>query len=361
MTSTPPAPQATAAMEAGGAYNRSSTVQAAGLAPAVPWLTEAARRVPLAPQDVPLIVADYGSSQGRNSLRPLGAAIGVLRERTGADRSISVVHTDLPGNDFSALFHVVAGDPDSYVRGDSRILTYAIGRSFYESLFPSGSVTLGWSSWAVQWMSRVPAAVPDHIHHSRSGVASVRAAYARQGAEDWQTFLALRGRELRPGGRLVILLMALAEDGDFGFGPVMDHLQEAIKEFVAEGFVAPAEHARMAIPTVGRSRSDLFAPFAASGRFAGLEVVELDVFQGADPIWDAYEASRDVEALAQSWAAFTRAFALPTFTAALDAGSAACRAAAFGDRLEADLVKRFAAAPVRMPITLGRVHLVKAG
>jgi len=348
-------------MEGRGAYNRSSSVQAAGLAPAVPWLTEAARLVPLGAPDVPLIVADYGSSQGRNSLAPLGAAIGVLRERAGADRPIAVVHTDLPGNDFSALFQTVATDPGSYLRGDANIFAYAIGRSFYESLIPPGSVTLGWSSWAVQWMSRVPAAVPDHIHHSRSAVASVRAAYARQGAEDWQTFLALRGRELRPGGRLVILLMALGEDGDFGFGPVMDHLQAALTDFVAEGFVARAEHARMAIPTVGRSRDDLLAPFAASARFAGLEMVQLDIFQGPDPIWDAYEANRDAEALAVSWAAFTRAFAAPTFVATFDGASAVGRAAVFGDRLEAELVKRFTAAPVRMPITLGRVHLVKAG
>ena len=61
------------------------------------------------------------------------------------------------------------------------------------------------------------------------------------------------------------------------------------------------------------------------------------------------------------WAAFTRAFALPTFAAALDMTSVEGRAATFGDRLEAELVERFAAAPVRMPITLGRVHLVKAG
>jgi len=353
--------QPTAAMEAGGAYNRSSTVQAAGLAPAVPWLLAAAEMVPLGPPDVPLIVADYGSSQGRNSLAPLAAAIGVLRERAGADRPISVVHTDLPDNDFSALFQTVAADPGSYLRGDSNIFTYAIGRSFYESLFPSGSVTLGWSSWAVQWMSRVPAPVPDHIHYSRSAVASVRAAYARQGAEDWQTFLALRGRELRPGGRLVVLLMALGEDGDFGFGPVMDHLEATLTELVADGFVTPAEHARMVIPTVGRSRSDLLAPFAASGRFAGLEVVQLDIFRGADPIWDAYETSRDVTAFALSWGAFTRAFALPTFAAALDRSSTIERGGTFGQRLETELVKRFAAAPVRMPITLGRVHLVKAG
>jgi hypothetical protein len=359
MTNTPPAPQA-AAMEGAGAYNRSSSVQAAGLAPAVPWFIEAARLVPLGVPEAPLIVADYGSSQGRNSLTPLGAAIGVLRERAGADRPISVVHTDLPGNDFSALFQVVAADPDSYLRGDANIFPYAIGRSFYESLFPPDSVTLGWSSWAVQWMSRVPDEVPDHIHYSRSAVASVRVAYARQGAEDWQTFLALRGRELRPGGRLVILLMALAEDGDFGFGPVMDHLQDALTQFVAEGFLTPAEHARMVIPTVGRSRAALLAPFAARGRFAGLEVVQLDTFAGADPVWDAYEASGDVKALALSWAAFVRAFAAPTFTAALDSTSDG-RAAAFGDRLEAELVNRFAAAPVRMLSTLARVHLVKAG
>ena len=105
----------------------------------------------------------------------------------------------------------------------------------------------------------------------------------------------------------------------------------------------------------------MLAPFTASGHFAGLEVVELDVFQGADPIWDTYEATRDVNALATSWAAFTRAFAFPTFAAALDKASSDRRAAAFGDRLEAELIKRFAAAPLRMPITLGRVHLVKAG
>ena len=115
----------------------------------------------------------------------------------------------------------------------------------------------------------------------------------------------------------------------------------------------------MALPGVGRSRTDLLAPFAATGRFAGLEVAQLDTFAGADPIWDAFEASGDVNALAQSRAAFTRAFAAPTLAAALDRTSDD-RAAAFGNRLEAELVERFAAAPVRMLHTLGRVHLVKA-
>src|SRR5262249_16668195 len=317
--------------------------------------------VPLGPPEAPLIVADYGSSQGRNSLGPLGAAIGVLRERSGADRPICVVHTDLPGNDFSALFQIIANDPESYLQGDASIFPFAIGRSFYGSLFPPGSVTLGWSSWAVHWMRRAPAEVPDHIHHSRSAVVSVRLAYARQGAQDWQTFLALRGREFRPGGRLVILLIGLEEEGDFGWRPAWDPLQSTLTEFVAEGVIAPAEHARMTIPTVGRSRSNLLAPFASNGRFAGLEVVQLDTFAAPDPIWDGFQANGDAKALGLSWAAATRAFTGPTLAAALDRRAAGERAAAFGNRLETELAKRFAAAPVRMPSTLARVHLVKAG
>jgi hypothetical protein len=307
-----------------------------------------------------LIVADYGSSQGRNSLRPIGAAVGVLRERAGAERPIWVVHTDLPGNDFSTLFHTVASDPNSYLCDDANMFFSAIGRSFYESLFPPHTVTLGWSSWAVQWLSRVPAVVPDHIHHSRSAVASVRAEYARQAAEDWQTFLTLRSRELVPGGRLVVLLMALDAAGKFA-GPIMDHLQAALTDFVAEGFVAPDERARMAMPTVGRSRTDLLAPFGTSGRFARLELVQLDTFLGADPIWDEFEVTRDAQALARSRAAFTRAFAAPTLAAALNTTSVDSRgrAAAFGDRLEAELVKRFAATPEPIRHELGRVHLVR--
>src|SRR5262252_3277440 len=89
-----------APMEKGGAYNRSSLVQASGLLPAVSLLETAARVVPLpAPPQVP-VIADYGASEGRNSLKPIGLALARLRERVGNERALSVIHTDLPGNDF---------------------------------------------------------------------------------------------------------------------------------------------------------------------------------------------------------------------------------------------------------------------
>jgi hypothetical protein len=86
---------------------------------------------------------------------------------------ISVVHTDLPGNDFSSLFKTLDADPESYFHVDSATFASAAGRSFYRQILPSGSVTLGWSSWAVQWLSRTPAPISDHLHvaYSRDTVA----------------------------------------------------------------------------------------------------------------------------------------------------------------------------------------------
>lgn len=193
-----------APMEGHGRYNRSSQVQAGGLSPAVPLFERAAGEVPVPEQTV--VIADYGASEGHNSLVPLGAAIRVLRTRT--PQAISVVHTDLPENDFPGLFEMLEEDPNSYLAHDPMVFASAVGRSFYDQILPPGSVTLGWTSWAIHWMSRVPhKEVPDHVHWSVSRDAGVREAYRKQGAEDWRRFLECRSRELAPGGRMVVLSM----------------------------------------------------------------------------------------------------------------------------------------------------------
>ena len=219
------APSAPSPMEGHGAYNRSSRVQGAGLAAAIPLLSEAAGIVPLAPAPEPVVIADYGCSEGHNSLIPMREAIAELRKRVGASRAVSVVHTDLPSNDFSALFEALESDPDSYLRGDEAIYPSAVGRSFYRQLLPSGSVTLGWSSWSVQWLSRTPALIPDQVQIAYSRDENAIAAFASQAAEDWRDFLLHRADELKPGGKLVVLTMATADDGDFGYRLVVDALK----------------------------------------------------------------------------------------------------------------------------------------
>jgi len=90
----------TAAMQGGGFYNRNSGLQAANVASALQLFEDAARGIPIEGAG-PLVIVDYGSSQGRNSMRPIGVALDVFRERVGAGRPIEVIHTDLPSNDFT--------------------------------------------------------------------------------------------------------------------------------------------------------------------------------------------------------------------------------------------------------------------
>jgi hypothetical protein len=187
-----------APMEGKGAYNRSSSVQEAGSLPAIALLERAARKVALPPSPGLVVIADYGSSEGHNSLVPMAAAIRALRERVGRERAIFVFHTDLAGNDFTALFQTLANDPDSYLRNDPAAFA-AVGRSYFQQILPTSSVTLGWSAWAVQWLSRVPCAIPDQVQVAYSRDAAARSAFAEQAAEDWRRFLTIRSRELRPG------------------------------------------------------------------------------------------------------------------------------------------------------------------
>jgi hypothetical protein len=349
-----------APMEGHGFYNRSSRVQAAGLSPAVTLFERAARTVELPPPLLPIVIADYGSSEGRNSLDPMAAAIDTLRERVGSERTISVVHTDVAENDFTALFRTLATDPNSYLRGDGAVFFSAVGRSFYEQILPANSVTLGWSSWAVQWLSRVPAPIPDQVQVSYSQDPAARAAYARQAAEDWRAFLSHRGRELCPGGRLVVMTMALDEAGNFGYRPLLEAMYAALLQMVEEGLVRADEVDRMAIPTVGRSRADLLAPFAEDGHFVDLSIEQIEVFLGEDKIWAQFEADGDAQAFAAQWAAFSRASVFLTLASGLKGGRDDPRAATFVDRLESGMKARLAAAPERMLIPLAKLLLLKA-
>jgi hypothetical protein len=356
MTDTSP-PAGPAPMEGRGVYNRCSAVQAAGYAPALPLLAEATLRVPLPPVSQPAVIADYGSSEGRNSLVPIAAAIRALRARGGADRAISVVHTDLPANDFSGLFQALETDPESYLLEDPATFAFAVGRSFYRQILPAGSVTLGWSAWAVQWLSRTPCTIPDQIQVAYSRDPAAKAAFARQAEEDWRTFLTHRASELCPGGRLVILTIALTETGGFGYRAVLEAMNESLRELVASGVVQAEEAARMAIPTVGRSRADLLAPFGPEGRFAGLTVEHVELFLGEDLIWRDYERDRDAAAYGARWAAFSRASVLPTL--ALDLADDQARRDSFVSRMEAGMARMLAERPEPAIIPLAMMTVAK--
>jgi salicylate 1-O-methyltransferase len=343
-------------------YTQSSRLQAAGLLPAIALFERAAEEVPLPAPPQPIVIADYGAATGHNSLKPISAAIEVLRRRTRHDHAILVAHSDVPDNDFTALFRTLTDDPDSYLHIDKASFASAIGRSFYQQILPSRTVNLGWTSWAVQWLSRIPEGAPelsDHVQVAYSNDEEARAAYAHQAAKDWQTFLAFRGRELCPDGRLVVLTMALDEHGQFGYRPLNDTMMVALTDQVRDGLLSPDELRRMAFPVFARSEKDFRAPFSPSGRFEGLTIDHLDVFNGEDRFWARFQSDGDAEAFGAQWAAFARAALFPTLAGALDGGVNDPRAAEFVGQLESAVAERLSSAPEPMQIPLASLVVVK--
>jgi len=133
----------------------------------------------------------------------------------------------------------------------------------------------------------------------------------------------------------------------------------ALLSLVDNGLIRAEEARRMAIPTVGRSRPDLVAPFLENGRYGGLAIEHVDVFEGDDFIWRQFEQGHDAGKFGARWAAFSRASVFPTLALGLDGGASDARAVTFVEMLEAAMAARLAAAPEPMLIPLARIVLVK--
>ncbi|MHA7663037.1 class I SAM-dependent methyltransferase [Mycolicibacterium sp. HS_4_1] len=336
----------------------SSRLQTAGLRTATKLFEQAAAEVPLPAAPHSVVIAEYGCGNALGGLLPIGAGIAALRKRMRPEHPIMVTHTDIPDNDFSALFRTLRDDPFSYLRADRATFASAVGRSYLSQILPSDGVHLGWSAWAIHWLSRTPAEIHDHVQASYSGDAQVRAACARQAAHDWHEFIAFRGRELSPGGRLVVMTMGQHDDGRLGLEPLFDGLMHALADLHTQRLVTADELRRMHLPIVGRSIADFRSPFAPSGRFERLQITHLTVADEPDRFWLQYQNDRDATAFAKSWVAFTRAAVFDSLFEGLDPADPArrCRLA---DALAAALMDQLSSAPQPMPIPVAHIVVQK--
>lgn len=347
-------------MEGNGAYNKYAQSQADGAAVAFPLLQSAVKNIPLEPGHQPTIIADYGSSQGKNSLAPIGMAIRNVRARVGPNHPVCVFHIDQRSNDFNSLFEVLSCDPDRYASDQSNVFPCAIGRSFYEQVLPPESVHLGWSSHAAVWLRRVPALIPDHFWSARS-TGAARAAFERQAAEDWEMFLSLRAREMRRGARLVVVLPALYDARSSGLGDLMDDANELLQQMVEEGSITGEERAGMVLGAYLRSKSELLLPFAKQGHFQHLVVEGYGESVVPDVAWAEYKESGDKQSLARKRALFFRSTFMPSLAEGVGRVGEGDREArrAFAERLENGLTQRLVCHPVPVDMLAQTVVLEK--
>lgn len=338
-------------MEGAGFYNRHSAAQAAGIDEMLELLERAAREVPVG-EEV-LVLADYGSSQGRNSMAPMRVAIEALRSRCGLDRPALVFHTDLPSNNFTSLFHALDEDPNSYLSGSAAVYPAAVGRSFFGAVLPPGTVHVGWNSWAVHWLSQKTVDAPDHVSPTLSAVPEVRAAAGDQSARDWSLFLQSRSAELRDGGKMLCLVI-LGTGQPVSSDQLWSHLWDSIVELGTERRLTESEQLRMTVPIWYRSMAELRAPFASGDEFAGLRLQHLEATSAPDPFWASFQETGDSHAFGISWANTMRAIAAPTIVGALDTGRDQ-----LVDELFERVAERIAAAPAKYDWDLAAVVMSK--
>lgn len=303
------------AMEGGGFYNRNSSLQAAAIEKVLPLWRRAVENVPLGSSKITIV--DYGSSQGVNSMAPIGVAIDVLRHQRSVVEPIEVIHTDLPGNDFSSLFKAVLENENSYLKNFQNVYFSAIGRTYFEQLLPPGSVDLGWNSWTLQWMSRNPAEDPDFLYGIISPSKWVREAVVEQLAQDWKNFLQLRSVELKHGGRLFCLFGSRGSTA-LGWEWIVDILWSCVIEMRAQGLLSEDETRKINLPLGPRELSEVKEPFDHDGLFAGLRLIHAEKVEAPDPFWPEYQRTKDAQKFGENWKNFMKAVFAPVLQEAMD-------------------------------------------
>lgn len=299
-------------MEGHGFYTAHSQAQQAFGELAMGWLEQATAEVGPPSDGLPFVIADLGAAGGGSSLEPMRRALAARANEGPA----LVVHTDIPSNDFSSLFELLQTSPASYL-GAPGVFALAAGRSFYERLFPDGYLSLGWSSIAVHWLSRLDSPIPDHIY-STFAVGDIRRDLQHQSARDWNAFLDNRAAELRPSGRLVIVGGANTDDGLSGAEGLMDFANTSLRALVTAGVIRDSEYRRMTIPTWNRTQAEFIEPFRSGAMAGRLTLLRHELRSLSDPYFAEYQSSGDLDCYTADVVGFFRAAFDQSLWAALD-------------------------------------------
>ncbi len=313
----------------GAGYYSSHTVGAKAVINAAGDLVlDALSRMDLSPSAAPFAIADYGAADGGTSLDMVRRVIAAIRERA-PERPITMTYTDLPHNDFSALFRLMhgllPGASERPIGAEPGVFTFASGTSFYRQIFPDGSLSLGFSATAMHWLSRLPGEIARHVQAVSASPAE-RAVFRRQSLEDWTTILLHRARELQPGGRLVLANFCVDEEGRYlgntGGVNMFDTFAKHWRGLHQAGVISEREYRAATFPQFYKTLGEFVSPFEdpdSPVRRAGLVLEHASTRVTGCPYAAAFAAHGDPVAFAKEYLPTLRSWTESTFFGALDA------------------------------------------
>lgn len=271
-------------------------------------------------------VADFGAADGGTSIDLVRRIVGTVRERAPT-RPICMTYTDLPRNDYSALFNLVhGGRPDikSYLDEYDNVYVFASGTSFYLPIFPEESLDFGFSATAMHWTSALPGRISNHVHAVGAKGEELE-AFRRLALSDWETILLSRARELKPGGRLVMSNFCVDEQGRYlgntGGISMFDTFAMLWGRLVEDGTITENEYLNTAFPQYYKTVEEYCAPLtdpSSAVHGSGLRLESAETRVVACPYAARYADDGDLESFAVSYVPTLRTWSETVFFNSLD-------------------------------------------
>ncbi|XP_061995113.1 loganic acid O-methyltransferase-like [Rosa rugosa] len=228
-------------------------------------------------------IADLGCSVGPNtfsSVENILEAVELKFQGQGLMNpqipEFQVFFNDHTPNDFNLLFKSLPPNRQYYAVG--------VPGSFYGRLFPSASIHLFHSSFALQWLSEVPKVVEDkncpawnkgRIHYLSSTDEVVR-AYKAQYAKNMESFLHARAQELVYGGLMVLIIPGYPQGTPLSHSVAyltLQLIEACLIDMVKKGVISEEKLDSFNIPMYSMCPQELEAVVEQNGSFS-IETLE---------------------------------------------------------------------------------------
>jgi len=251
-------------MSGGGVYSLATIGAKHVIDAATPMVLDAIESLPLESFAEGFTLSDMGTADAGTSLAMITRVIDCVGARA-PQAPISVVYADQPRNDFNALIANVygLGAYESYLDRRADIFPLVSGTTFYKQILPTGTLDIGFSATAMHWLSAKVCNLSNHVQAVGAQGAELE-AFRQQAHADWRQILMHRARELKPGGKLVLINFARDAEGRYlgntGGVNMFDNFNRIWLDFLAAERINRAEYDNMTLPQYYNTVEEFSAP-----------------------------------------------------------------------------------------------------
>jgi len=251
-------------MSGGGLYSLATIGAKHVIDAATPMVLDAIGKLPPNSIESGFTISDMGTADAGTSLSMITKVVDAVALRApGAP--VTVVYSDQPRNDFNALIANVygLGSYESYLERHADIFPLVSGTSFYRQIVPANSLDIGFSATAMHWLSAKVCNLSNHVQ-AVGAQGDELEAFRAQAHRDWRQILLHRARELKPGGKLVLINFARDEQGRYlgntGGVNMFDTFNQIWLDFLQQQRITREEYENMTLPQYYNTVEEFSAP-----------------------------------------------------------------------------------------------------